>query len=211
MKPKSVNGTLRVFKALNVPFTAHGWARFRTGCNLLGVWSVRAGMRNTARLLGMALLLVTVTACGASPTTPPAVPPSPVQGTATPPSTATDLPGTTSVTPVPPPQSRPTQGVPPADGAIAESQVDAKTLPEGYPRTLLLADRGQTVILQAEEGGCRKISARLGDQTAQQVVVLVAVAQPKKGQMCPDYIRNISIPLALAAPLGSRTVVLRQG
>ena len=171
-------------------------------------------MRNTVKLFGMALVLVTVTACGASGVEP-VGPPSPAPGTVTPPSTATDLPGTTSVTPVPPPsgppQSKPTQGVPPGDGALAESQVDAKTLPEGYPRTLLLADRGQTLILQAEEGGCRKISARLGDQTAQQVVVLVAVAQPKKGQMCPDYIRNISIPLALAAPLGSRTVVLRQG
>ena len=160
----------------------------------------------------MALLLVTVTACGASGVDPavPALTPSGATAPSTAPSTT--APGTTP-TPVPsgPPQSRPTQGVPPWDGAIAEAQVDAKTLPEGYPRTLLLADRGQTLILQAEEAGCRKISARLGDQTAQQVVVLVAVAQPKKGQMCPDYIRNISIPLALAAPLGSRTVVLRQG
>ena len=159
-------------------------------------------------------MLVTVTACGASGVDP-AVPPLPPSGTTAPsPTPSTTAPGTTPTPgPVPsgPPQSRPTQGVPPGDGAIAEAQVDAKTLPEGYPRTLLLADRGQTLILQAEEGGCRKISASLGDQTAQQVVVLVAVAQPKKGQMCPDYIRNISIPLALAAPLGSRTVVLRQG
>jgi hypothetical protein len=29
--------------------------------------------------------------------------------------------------------------------------------------------------------------------------------------MCPDYIREITIPLALAEPLGTRTVVLRQG
>lgn len=171
-------------------------------------------MRNTAKLLGMALLLVTVTACGASGVDP-VVTASTPSGTSVPPAApSTTAPGTTP-TPVPPPsgplQSRPTQGVPPGDGAIAEAQVDAKTLPEGYPRTLLLADRGQTVILQAEEGGCRKISASLGDQTAQQVVVLVAVALAKKGQMCPDYIRNISIPLALAAPLGSRTVVLQQG
>jgi hypothetical protein len=167
-------------------------------------------MRNTAKLLGMALVLVTATACGAGPTTPPAVPPLP-SGATMPSTTAPGTPSTPVPPPTGPPQSRPTQGVPPGDGAVAESQVDAKTLPEGYPRTLLLADRGQTLILQAEEGGCRKISARLGDQTAQQVVVLVAVAQPKKGQLCPDYIRNISITLALAAPLGSRTVVLRQG
>ncbi len=168
-------------------------------------------MRNTAKLLGMAVLLVTVTACGASGVDP-AVSAPPPSGSSTAPSTTAPSTSSTQVPPpTGPPQSRPTQGVPPADGALAESQVDAKTLPEGYPRTLLLADRGQTLVLQAEEGGCRKISARLGDQTAQQVVVLVAIAQPKKGQMCPDYIRNVSIPLALAAPLGSRTVILRQG
>ncbi len=173
------------------------------------------GMRNTAKLLGMALLLVSVAACGANGGAGgQAV--QPVPGTTSPPSTTSGLPGTASVTPVPPPtgppqQTRPTQGVPAGDGALKESQVDAKKLPDGYPRTLVLADRGQTLILQGEEGGCRKISARLGDQDAQHVVVLVAVALPKKGQMCADYLRDISIPLALAAPLGGRTVVLQAG
>ena len=41
--------------------------------------------------------------------------------------------------------------------------------------------------------------------------MLVTVTTAAKGQMCPDYIRDISIPLTLAAPLGTRTVVLRQG
>ena len=171
-------------------------------------------MRNTVKLLGAGLTLVTVTACGATGT--PAGSPS----SAVPPTTGSTgttaipiQPGTPTQAPVAPPpvQSRPTQGVPPADGALAESQVDAKTLPEGYPRTLLLADRGKSLILQAEEGGCRKISAHLGDQGAQQVIVLIGVAQPKKGQMCPDYIRNITIPLALTSPLGTRTVVLQAG
>jgi len=162
----------------------------------------------------MGLLLVTVTACGASGTgsaapgtaapssTTPSTPAFPV-----PPSPTTSLPST----PPGPPQTKPTQGVPPADGAVGESQVDARTFPPAYPRTLLLADRGKTLILQAEEGGCRRIAAHLGEQTAQQVVVLVAVSSPPKGQMCPDYIKTISVPLALSAPLGSRKVVLRAG
>jgi hypothetical protein len=171
-------------------------------------------MRNVAKLLGMGLLLVTVTACGAGAnsgagagptgTTPPAS-----TGVSTP---AFPVPPSSSVPPPSgPPQGKPTQGVPPGDGTLGEAQVDAKKLPEGYPRTLALGDGGKTLILQAEEGGCRHISARLGEQTPQHVVVLVAVAAAKKGQMCPDYIREISIPLALSAPLGTRTVVLQQG
>ncbi|MEU8636340.1 hypothetical protein AB0C38_29600 [Amycolatopsis sp. NPDC048633] len=117
--------------------------------------------------------------------------------------------------PVAPPPSqtvgRPTQGIAPGDDVIAETQVDARTLPEGYPRSLVRSLDGKTLTLQAEEGGCRRISAHVGEQTAQQVVVLIAVTTAKKGQMCPDYIREITIPLALAEPLGTRTVVLRQG
>ncbi|MEU4254302.1 hypothetical protein AB0F15_43615, partial [Amycolatopsis sp. NPDC026612] len=99
------------------------------------------------------------------------------------------------------------RGAPPP----AETQVDARGLPEGYPRSLTRSLDGRTLILQAEEGGCRRVSARVGEQTAQQVAVLVTVSSAPKGQMCPDYIKEIKVPLALAAPLGTRTVVLRQG
>ena len=57
-------------------------------------------------------------------------------------------------------------------------------------------------------GNSRKYQSMDADKPA---VVLVAVASAPKGQMCPDYIKEIKVPLALAAPLGTRTVVLRQG
>ncbi|WP_410632688.1 hypothetical protein [Amycolatopsis sp. cmx-4-83] len=149
-------------------------------------------------LLGTVLLLLTLTACGARSD-----------------SGATSSSPSSSSVPAPPPPSqtvgRPTQGIAPGDDVIAESQVDARSLPEGYPRSLTRSLDGKTLILQAEEGGCRHISARVGDQTAQQVVVLIAVSAAKKGQMCPDYIREITVPLALTEPLGTRTVVLHQG
>jgi hypothetical protein len=156
-------------------------------------------------LLGTGLLLLTLTACGAANTAAPA-------GSSTGPETPTTSSASPPVAP-PPPQTvgRPTQGIAPGDDVIAETQVDARGVPEGYPRSLFRATDGRTLTLQAEEGGCRRISARVGDQTAQQVVVLVTVTAPQKGQMCPDYIKEIRIPLPLAAPLGSRTVVLRQG
>ncbi|MEV4142371.1 hypothetical protein AB0J40_01820 [Amycolatopsis sp. NPDC049691] len=160
-------------------------------------------------LLGTGLLLLTLTACGAAGTA--GAPGS--TGPETPTTSASPVvPGSPTVAP-PPSQTvgRPTQGIAPGDNVIAESQVDARGLPEGYPRSLTRSLDGRTVILQAEEGGCRRVAAHVGDQTPQQVVVLVSVIAAKKGQMCPDYLKEVSIPLTLAEPLGTRTVVLRQG
>ncbi|MFJ9778365.1 hypothetical protein ACIRSS_02210 [Amycolatopsis sp. NPDC101161] len=160
-------------------------------------------------LLGTGLLLLTLTACGAAGTA--GAPGS--TGPETPTTSASSsVPGSPTVAP-PPSQTvgRPTQGIAPGDDVIAESQIDARGLPEGYPRSLTRSLDGKTLILQAEEGGCRHVSAHVGDQTPQQVVVLVAVSAAKKGQMCPDYIKEITLPLTLAEPLGTRTVVLRQG
>jgi hypothetical protein len=166
-------------------------------------------MRTTVKLLGAGLLLLTATACAANSGA--GAPAGTGPGPATP-MTSTSVTATPTLAP-PPSQTvgRPTQGIAPGDDVIAETQVDARVLPEGYPRSLTRSLDGQTLILQAEEGGCRRISARVGEQTPQQVVVLVAVASAPKGQMCPDYIKEIKIPLALAEPLGTRTVVLRQG
>ncbi|RSD08511.1 hypothetical protein [Amycolatopsis eburnea] len=158
-------------------------------------------------LLGTVLLLLTLTACAAGSGSGAAPAP---ETPAT--SSSSSLPGSPPVAP-PPSQTvgRPTQGIAPGDDVIAESQVDARSLPEGYPRSLTRSLDGKTIILRAEEGGCRRVSARVGDQTPQQVVVLIAVSAGKKGQMCPDYLREITVPLPLTEPLGTRTVVLRQG
>lgn len=168
-------------------------------------------MRTTVKLLGAGLLLLTATACAANSGA--GAPAGTSQGLQTFTTSATAS-GAATTPPGPPPSrtvGRPTQGIAPGDDVIAESQVDARGLPEGYPRSLTRSLDGRTVILQAEEGGCRRIAAHVGEQAAQQVVVLVTVSSAPKGQLCPDYIREIKIPLALAAPLGTRTVVLRQG
>ncbi|WP_233223648.1 hypothetical protein [Amycolatopsis sp. CA-128772] len=171
-------------------------------------------MRTTVKVLGTGLLLLTVTACAANSGA--GAPAASGPGSSEPPTASASASAPATLTPTlgPPPSrtvGRPTQGIAPGDDVIAESQVDARGLPEGYPRSLVRSLDGRTLTLQAEEGGCRRISAHVGDQTAQQVVVLVAVTSAPKGQMCPDYIREIKVPLVLSAPLGSRTVVLRQG
>jgi hypothetical protein len=170
-------------------------------------------MRTTVKLLGTGLLLLTVTACAANSGA--GAPAANAPGTSVPgsPATSTSPTMTQPVAPPPPSQTvgRPTQGIAPGDDVVAETQIDARGLPEGYPRSLFRSIDGRTLTLQAEEGGCRRISARVGDQTAQQVVVLVTVSSAPKGQMCPDYIKDIRIPLPLSESLGTRTVVLRQG
>ncbi|WP_410639905.1 hypothetical protein [Amycolatopsis sp. lyj-346] len=171
-------------------------------------------MRTTVKLLGAGLLLLAATACAANSGAGAPAGTGSAPETPTAPTTSASVPGTVTPTLGPPPSQtvgRPTQGIAPGDDVIAETQVDARELPEGYPRSLTRSLDGQTLVLQAEEGGCRRISAHVGEQTAQQVVVLIAVQPAPKGRMCPDYLREIKLPLALAAPLGTRTVVLRQG
>ncbi|WP_020645041.1 hypothetical protein [Amycolatopsis balhimycina] len=175
-------------------------------------------MRTTVKLLGTGLLLLTVTACAANTGAGAPAASGPGAGTSltgsSAPPTSPTVPGTVIPPAGPPPSQtvgRPTQGIAPGDDVVAETQVDARGLPEGYPRSLFRSIDGRTLTLQAEEGGCRRVSARVGDQAAQQVVVLVTVTSAPKGQMCPDYIKEIRIPLPLSESLGTRTVVLRQG
>ncbi|WP_406629305.1 hypothetical protein [Amycolatopsis sp. WGS_07] len=157
--------------------------------------------------MGASALLLTVAACGGKGT--PAAP-----GSSSPVSVTSPPSASVPVAPPPgsaPPKSRPTQGVPPGDTAPATGQVNASALPPEYPHDVTLAEGGSVVVIQAEEGGCNKLSAKAGEQTAAQVVVLVTITKPPHGQMCPLHIREISLPVRLDAPLGGRELVLRPG
>ncbi|MET9267744.1 hypothetical protein [Amycolatopsis sp. NPDC004079] len=164
--------------------------------------------------MGASALLLTVAACGSNGTT--AAPVS-SSGSASSPVSVSSPPPTSSspsVAPPPasgPPKSRPTQGVPPGDTAPAAGQINASALPAGYPHDVTLAEGGSVVVIQAEEGGCDKLSAKAGEQTAAQVVVLVTITKAPHGQMCPMHVREISLPVRLAAPLGGRELVLKPG
>ncbi|MGW4401980.1 hypothetical protein ACWEHA_42330 [Amycolatopsis nivea] len=161
--------------------------------------------------MGASALLLTVAACGGNGTVAAPVssgPPASSTSVSSPPSSSP------SVSPPPasaPPKSRPTQGVPPGDTAPAAGQVNASALPAGYPHDVTLAEGGSVVVIHAEEGGCDKLSAKAGEQTATQVVVLVTLTKAPHGQMCPMHIREISLPVRLDAPLGGRELVLKPG
>ncbi|MEC3974778.1 hypothetical protein [Amycolatopsis sp. H20-H5] len=161
-------------------------------------------MRRAAKAFGAGLILVTATACGQGWTAP---------GTAAPPvEPVTSLPSSAPAPPATqPPVSQPTQGVPGSDRLLPPSQIDVSALPQGYPHELSSANGGAVLDLHAEEGGCLKVSAAAGEQNEKQVVVLVTQTNGPKGQMCAMHIREVVVPVTLNAPLGQRTVVLRQG
>jgi hypothetical protein len=107
------------------------------------------------------------------------------------------------VVPLPP-------GGPNGGSAVPASQLNASGMPGGGPSGVWTENGGLTVALGAEQAGCEQPSAVVTSQTATQVVVLLTtVSQAKPGTMCPMIVRQVVIEVQLAAPLGSRTLVLQ--
>jgi hypothetical protein len=93
---------------------------------------------------------------------------------------------------------------------VAGDQVDAGSLPSGFPRVVWLEKNGTVVGFYGEQGGCFTSSAAVTRQTDSQVVVRLVQQEPGTGShMCPMYLRYKPMSVALAQPLGTRTVVLQ--
>ncbi|MCU1683110.1 MAG: hypothetical protein JWQ81_3849 [Amycolatopsis sp.] len=103
----------------------------------------------------------------------------------------------------------PKQAVPPGDAPVPAGQVDASALPPGYPSQVFTGNGGTVLSVVAEQGGCEHVTAAPPEQNAQHVVVNLVKTIAHTGQMCPDYIRNVTISVTLSAPLAARTVVLK--
>ncbi|MFE0026466.1 hypothetical protein [Amycolatopsis sp. NPDC059021] len=174
-------------------------------------------MRNAVRVFGIGALLVTLAACqeytdGKSTT--------PVKTDTLAPSVSVPPPSTSATPPVaqpgnppgnPPGQSRPTQGVPAGDTALPATQVDSSGMGDGYARPVAAADGGKTLYIQEEQRGCDQLDARATEQDDRQVVVLIMVIRAARSQVCPDHVKEITLPVPLTAPIGARKVVLRAG
>jgi hypothetical protein len=148
-------------------------------------------------LAGIGIVLVTVTACGERPSTPPAAGP----------------PGATvpSAPSVPSMPNRPGSSQTPPAGStvVAPAQLDVSGLPSDYPREVYVTADGRTLYLRAQEGGCERAAAQVRTQTPQQVVVdLLDIKSNVQGQMCTMDIRYPLVSVPLAEPLGHRHVVL---
>ncbi|MET7994110.1 hypothetical protein ABZU76_24770 [Amycolatopsis sp. NPDC005232] len=164
-------------------------------------------MRYLTKLVGTGLILATVTACGAQGTmaTNPAS-----GGDSVAPSGSISTSPSPVPKPLPNPPGKPRLEVPEGSTPVPADQVDAKALPPGFPHEVYTANGGTIINVRAEEGGCGHALGEAIEQTAQHVVLDLSETKAQTGQMCTMDLRYPYISVALAAPLGERTVVLKQ-
>ncbi len=169
-------------------------------------------MRYMTRLVGSGLILFTVTACGQDMvTSPPAGDAGAPSGSVSTPPLTTGPSGPATSEPANPsnPPGRPRLTVPADSTPVPAARIDGAALPEGYPREVWTANGGTILNIRAQEGGCGHALGEAAEQTAQRVVVNLSETKAQTGQMCTMDLRYPVISVALAAPLGERTVVLK--
>lgn len=92
---------------------------------------------------------------------------------------------------------------------VPEKQIDAAALPADYPRVVYTGNGGTILSIKAVEGGCGHAIGEAAVQDGKQVVVNLTEKKGQTGQMCTMDIRYPVVSVALASPLGGRTVVLK--
>jgi hypothetical protein len=94
---------------------------------------------------------------------------------------------------------------------VPASQIKIIGLPAQQPSAVQTAEGGRILIFHEEQAGCEQVSAQVAAQTASQVTVNVTQnTSAGAGRMCPMIVRVVPVTAALAAPLGTRTVVFQQ-
>lgn len=171
-------------------------------------------MKYLTQLVGSGLILFTVSACGQDMvTSQPAGDTGAPSGSVSTSPTTTAPTGPTSAppqdTPTGNPPGKPRLTVPEGSTPVAANKIDVSGLPESYPREVWTANGGTILNIRAQEGGCGHALGEAAEQTAQRVVVNLSETKAQTGQMCTMDIRFPVISVALAAPLGERTVVLK--
>ncbi|WP_244223841.1 hypothetical protein [Amycolatopsis circi] len=151
----------------------------------------------TTRLAGAALVLTMAAACGS----PAGMANAPASGTETAPPS-----GSTSAPPQGKPQFNPPQGA----VRVPDGRVDGAALPKTFPKEVYSDNGGTVLVVRAEEGGCGHALGEAVEQTPQKVVVDLSETKAQTGQMCTMDLRHPVISVPLGAPLGERTVVLKQ-
>ncbi len=182
-------------------------------CNPTAVPFRPSRMRYLTNVIGLGLIVVAVSACGAQnqaaePAAGPGsgtlstVPPSP---TVPPSSSAPSVPGS-----LPGQPGAPRQEVPEGSAKLPDKQLDASALPADYPREVYTSNGGTILNVRGQEGGCGHATAEAAQQDGTRVTVNLTELKGQTGQMCTMDIRHPVISVALSAPLGERTVVLKQ-
>jgi hypothetical protein len=153
--------------------------------------------------VGAGVLLALTAACGGGQST-----------TTQPGAGGPELPTSTSVSSEPsasPPLPGGEQGssVPSGAKQVPPAKIDKSALPEGYPLTVWTEADGSRVGVVAQEGGCSKASVEIAEQGDTNLVLNLIESTPAKQQMCTMDMRYPAFVVALNAPLGDRTLVLK--
>ncbi|AIG78065.1 Conserved putative secreted protein [Amycolatopsis japonica] len=173
-------------------------------------------MRYLTNAIGLGLIVVAVSACGAQnqaaePAAGPGsgtlstVPPSPTAPPSSSVPAPTSKPGSQPGVP-----GAPRQEVPEGSTKLPDKQLDASALPADYPREVYTSNGGTILNIRGQEGGCGHATAEAAQQDGTRVTVNLTELKGQTGQMCTMDIRHPVISVALSAPLGERTVVLKQ-
>lgn len=170
-------------------------------------------MRYLTNVIGLGLIVVAVSACGAQnqAAEPAAGPGSGTLSTVPPTSLAAPPSSAPSSAPSKPGvPSAPRQEVPEGSTKLPDKQLDASALPADYPREVYTSNGGTILNIRGQEGGCGHATAEATQQDGTRVTVNLTELKGQTGQMCTMDIRHPVISVSLAAPLGERTVVLKQ-
>lgn len=92
---------------------------------------------------------------------------------------------------------------------VPASQLDMSGVKGPMPSNVQTAG-GKYVVFSLSESGCQRITAQAGEQSGSRVVVNVVIINTgTAGQMCPMIAREVQEIVALAAPLGGRTLAFQ--
>lgn len=91
---------------------------------------------------------------------------------------------------------------------MAASQVEATSLPDGYPRQVWTLRDGRTVVASSQQGACSTVRLEVRSQTQQQVRLRFVEKKPDADQMCTMQLERKPVSTGLAQPLGDRKLVL---
>lgn len=110
---------------------------------------------------------------------------------------------------MPPPQTSLAPLAAPTE--VPAPQIDSAAL--GHQEQAWTSADGRTVRLNGSEGGCDRVSAELTAQSGDHVLITLVTTKygPRPGEdgiACRTDLRNVPVEVTLAAPLGSRRIVL---
>lgn len=111
--------------------------------------------------------------------------------------------------PAPPPQVS-AEPLPGGPTAVPAERIDAGTLSELYKKDVQASADGRTLRVIGLAGGCKRASAEVAAQAADQVRITLVTTYypPAGGGVCTQEFYDVPLNVTLDAPLGDRRVVL---